>query len=139
MPLPSVKSPPWIMKLGMMRWKMEPLYHSGLFLLPIPFSPVHSARKFSTVLGTVFPNLFLRDERRHYRPITILPAFLPSISISKNTLFVILGVLFYLIRRRRRKYGALTARLDGGEAQSNRQCSQNDVRSLHAFEKWRNA
>eukprot|EP01033_Poteriospumella_lacustris_P009009 gene9008-gene9810 len=35
-PLWLVKSPPWHMKLGITRWKMEPLY-------PKPFSPVHSA------------------------------------------------------------------------------------------------
>jgi hypothetical protein len=48
----------------MMRWKLEPLYVSSLPDLPMPFSPVHSARKFSTVLGTVLPN----------RPITMRPA-----------------------------------------------------------------
>ena len=30
----------WHMKFGMMRWNEQPLY-------PMPFSPVHSARKFS--------------------------------------------------------------------------------------------
>jgi hypothetical protein len=49
---------------GMMRWKMLPSYVSFLPILPMPFSPVHSARKFSTVFGTVLPN----------RPMTILPA-----------------------------------------------------------------
>ena len=43
-PSPRVKSPPWIMNEGMIRWKEEPAY----FRSP-PFSPVHSARKFSTV------------------------------------------------------------------------------------------
>jgi len=37
-----VKSPPWHMKPGMTRWKLDPWY-------PKPFSPVHSARKFSIV------------------------------------------------------------------------------------------
>ena len=46
-PLPAVKSPPWHMKPGMTRWKEEPLYHSGLPLLPTPFSPVHSALQLS--------------------------------------------------------------------------------------------
>jgi hypothetical protein len=54
----------WIMNCGMMRWKVEPLKCSGLPDWPVPFSPVHRALKFSTVLGTVFPN----------KPITILPA-----------------------------------------------------------------
>lgn len=49
---------------GMMRWKMLPSYVSFFPILPMPFSPVHSARKFSTVFGTVLPN----------RPMTILPA-----------------------------------------------------------------
>ena len=43
MPLWLVKSPPWHMKLGMTRWKEEPLK-------PKPFSPVQSARKFSVWL-----------------------------------------------------------------------------------------
>lgn len=34
----------WHMKLGMTRWKLDPLN-------PYPFSPVHSARKFSQVRG----------------------------------------------------------------------------------------
>ena len=36
----------WHMKLGMTLWKAEPLK-------PKPFSPVHRARKFSAVLGTM--------------------------------------------------------------------------------------
>lgn len=40
------------MKFGMTRWNIEPLKWSGLPLLPMPFSPVMSARKFSVVLGT---------------------------------------------------------------------------------------
>jgi hypothetical protein len=43
------------MKLGMTRWNVDPLYDSGLPDAPTPFSPVHRARKFSTVLGTVLP------------------------------------------------------------------------------------
>ena len=50
-------------------------------LLPTPFSPVQSARKFSTVFGTVFP----------YSPIVMRPAGAPSIDTSKKTLFVTLG------------------------------------------------
>jgi hypothetical protein len=45
-PLWLVKSPPWHMKLGITRWKPEPLK-------PKPFSPVQRARKFSHVLGTL--------------------------------------------------------------------------------------
>merc|ERR1719217_1871665 len=48
-PSPLVKSPPCNMNCGM-RWNLEPLYVSSLPDLPLPFSPVHSARKFSTVL-----------------------------------------------------------------------------------------
>ncbi len=48
---------------GMMRWKMLPLKVRGLPDWPMPFSPVHRARKFSTVFGTVLP----------YRPITMRP------------------------------------------------------------------
>jgi len=42
---------------------------------PTPFSPVHSARKFSTVLGAWLPN----------KPISTRPSALPLISTSKNT------------------------------------------------------
>lgn len=62
------------MKLEMTRWKLEPSK-------PKPFSPVHSARKFSTVFGTSSP----------YRPITMRPSFWPSASTSKNTLLVTVG------------------------------------------------
>jgi hypothetical protein len=41
-PSPLVKSPPWIMKSLMTRWKEDPSY-------PKPFSPVARARKFSAV------------------------------------------------------------------------------------------
>jgi hypothetical protein len=47
-----VKSPPWIMKDLMTRWKAEPLKWRGLPDWPRPFSPVQRARKFSAVLGT---------------------------------------------------------------------------------------
>ena len=52
MPSPRVKSPPWHMNPGMMRWNVEPLKCSFLPERPLPFSPVHSARKFAAVLGT---------------------------------------------------------------------------------------
>ena len=45
-PLWLVKSPPWHMKFGITRWKLEPLK-------PKPFSPVQRARKFSQVFGTL--------------------------------------------------------------------------------------
>mmetsp|Transcript_51433 Transcript_51433/g.151596 ORF Transcript_51433/g.151596 Transcript_51433/m.151596 type:complete len:215 (-) Transcript_51433:172-816(-) len=51
-PSPCVKSPPWIMKFGMMRWKGHPLKCSGEPLLPFPRAPVQSERKFSAVRGT---------------------------------------------------------------------------------------
>lgn len=74
---------PWIMKFGMIRWKMLSLKCSGLPLLPTPFSPVHNARKFSTVFGTVLP----------YNPMTMRPASLPPIDTSKYTWFVTFGPL----------------------------------------------
>jgi hypothetical protein len=43
--LPRVKSPPWSMNCGIIRWKEDPAY-------PKPFSPVQRARKFSAVFGT---------------------------------------------------------------------------------------
>ena len=46
--LPLVKSPPWSMKPGMIRWNLLPSY-------PNPLSPVQRARKFSAVLGTTSP------------------------------------------------------------------------------------
>ena len=64
-----VKSPPWHMNPGMTRWKGEPLY-------PKPFSIVHSARKFSHVLGTTSPRSSM----------TIFPAGSPPISMSKKHL-----------------------------------------------------
>mmetsp|Transcript_15108 Transcript_15108/g.20256 ORF Transcript_15108/g.20256 Transcript_15108/m.20256 type:complete len:281 (+) Transcript_15108:580-1422(+) len=54
-PLPRVKSPPWIMNPGMIRWNTEPLKWRGFFDRPRPISPVHKARKFSAVLGTTSP------------------------------------------------------------------------------------
>ena len=50
-PVPSLltKSPPWIMKSLMTRWKVTPLYPCGIpFLL---CSPVQNWRKFSAVFG----------------------------------------------------------------------------------------
>eukprot|EP01084_Bolivina_argentea_P125046 221586_1 len=75
-PSPRVKSPPWIMKLGITLWKALSAY-------PNPFSPVARARKFSTVLGTVSPK----------RPIVMRPALTPPISMSKKDLFGHLWVL----------------------------------------------
>ena len=46
MPSPLVKSPPWIMKFRMTRWKVEPAY-----VRRAPRSPAQSARKFSQVRG----------------------------------------------------------------------------------------
>lgn len=65
----------WIIKLGMIRWKIEFLKCNGLPACPVPFSPVHKARKFSAVFGTAFPN----------NPMTIRPPASadPSISTSK--------------------------------------------------------
>lgn len=45
-PFLFVKSPPWIINCGIIRW-------NGQSLKPIPFSCVHSARKFSAVSGTI--------------------------------------------------------------------------------------
>ena len=44
--MPRVKSPPWHMNCEITRWKAEPLKCRGLPLPPMPFSPVHRARKF---------------------------------------------------------------------------------------------
>src|SRR5437867_12633196 len=63
------------MKLGMIRWNDEPLKCRGLPLLPLPFSPVHRARKFSAVFGQVSANSSM----------TIRPAGLLSIEMSKKT------------------------------------------------------
>lgn len=52
-PFPSVKSPPWIINSGMMRWNLDPLKCNFLPDFPFPFSPVHRARKFSAVFGTM--------------------------------------------------------------------------------------
>ena len=56
------------MNAGMIRWNLLSLY-------PIPFSPVHKARKFSTVLGTTSP----------YKSKVIRPAFSEPICTSKYT------------------------------------------------------
>ena len=50
-PLPRVKSPPWHMNCEITRWKAEPLKCRGLPLPPMPFSPVHRARKFCGTEG----------------------------------------------------------------------------------------
>ena len=65
----------------MIRWKELPSKWSGLPDLPMPFSPVHKARKFSTVFGTVSPK----------RPNTIRPPSPFSIWTSKKTLWVIVS------------------------------------------------
>ena len=78
-PLAFVKSPPWHMNPGMMRWKHEPSKRSSAPDFDRPKSPQHNARKFSAVLGTWLP----------YRPKTIRPASWPLMSTSKNTLVVI--------------------------------------------------
>lgn len=67
-PSPRVKSPPWIIKLGIILWNELPSY----------FEELQRVAKFSTVLGTVFPK----------RSITISPAALPPISMEKVTLWV---------------------------------------------------
>lgn len=49
----ALKSPPWIMKFLMTRWNLELLYpNPGSRGVPSFLTPVDSARKFSTVLGT---------------------------------------------------------------------------------------
>ena len=68
-PLCLVKSPPWHMKFGMTRWKIEPLN-------PNPFSPVQRARKFSAVLGTTSA----------LNSMIIWPTGEPPAVISKKTL-----------------------------------------------------
>lgn len=49
-PFPLMKSPPWIMKLGITRWKYEFWYHSGFDA--VDFSPVqrHLTHKLTTDL-----------------------------------------------------------------------------------------
>ena len=73
----------WIMKLGMMRWKGQPLK-------PNPFSPVQRARKFSEVLGVLDGT---KSEEDHGPCITshlsvnsmvIRPAGLPPMVTSKK-------------------------------------------------------
>ena len=51
-PSPLVKSPPWHMNPGIIRWKTQPMKFSLFPDLPLPCSPVQSALKFSAVLGT---------------------------------------------------------------------------------------
>ena len=74
-PLPRVKSPPWHMKSVMTRWNDEFLKCNGFPEAPVPFSPVHNARKFSAVFGTTSAR----------NVISIRPADAPPIEISKNT------------------------------------------------------
>ena len=62
--------------------------------VPTPFSPVHSARKFSAVLGTVPP----------YSPSESLPAGSPPMDTSKNTLVVVSAIR---TSERRRSLAAL--------------------------------
>nr|CAB3452894.1 unnamed protein product [Digitaria exilis] len=72
-PLPRVKSPPWHMKLGMMRWKTEPFAFPEA---PRPFSPVQRQRKFSAVLGTLSAKSSM----------TTRPALALPMRMSKKTL-----------------------------------------------------
>merc|ERR1719191_148848 len=60
----------------MTRWKAEPLKWRGFPDLPMPFSPVQRARKFSAVLGTTSARSSM----------TMRPAAAPPIEISKKTL-----------------------------------------------------
>ena len=55
-PSPRVKSPPWIIKLGMIRWNLLPSYASFTSLSTI--LPSHRVTKFYTVFGTSLPNMF---------------------------------------------------------------------------------
>mmetsp|Transcript_83361 Transcript_83361/g.212256 ORF Transcript_83361/g.212256 Transcript_83361/m.212256 type:complete len:201 (+) Transcript_83361:558-1160(+) len=66
-PLRFVKSPPWIMKPGMMRWNGQRLYCFK-----------QSCLKFSVVFGTTLP----------YRPNTMRPAGSPPMEMSKKTFCV---------------------------------------------------
>eukprot|EP00929_Paragymnodinium_shiwhaense_P103025 TRINITY_DN662_c1_g1_i1.p2 TRINITY_DN662_c1_g1~~TRINITY_DN662_c1_g1_i1.p2 ORF type:complete len:102 (-),score=17.35 TRINITY_DN662_c1_g1_i1:25-330(-) len=75
-PLPRVKSPPWHMKLLITRWKALPLKCRGLPERPMPFSPVHKARKFSAVFGTT----------SSLSSMTMRPAPAPPMLMSKYTL-----------------------------------------------------
>lgn len=49
-----IKSPPWIMKSLITRWKVDPLYPIGISSRL--YSPVQNWRKFSQVLGTTSAN-----------------------------------------------------------------------------------
>lgn len=71
-----MKSPPWIMKLGMILWKELPAYLSALPLFSM--FPWQRVTKFSTVLGTVAPNISK----------TMSPDALPPISMENVTLCV---------------------------------------------------
>ena len=63
------------MKLGMILWKELPLKVNCCPDDETPFSPVHKALKFSTVLGTVFPK----------SPKVTSPFTSPSIAIVNAT------------------------------------------------------
>ena len=55
-PSNAAMSPPWIMYTGTTLWNILPFKWSGFPDIPIPFSPVQSARKFSAVFGTMSLN-----------------------------------------------------------------------------------
>ena len=80
-PSPFVKSPPYAMNPGMMRWKIEPLYQRGLPDKPMPALPSQSVAKFFVVTGTTSPK----------RPKTILPASYSPIFTSNQTFSVTLA------------------------------------------------
>ena len=86
-PSPLVKSPPWIMNWGITLWNLLPWKAS---FSPLSYlSPRHRVTKFSTVLGTVLPNILM----------TMSPASFPSISIEKVTVWVACSYIwsrFYL-------------------------------------------
>ena len=82
------------MNCGMTRWKLDPSYPYPSSS-PCAVTPVASALKFSTVIGTVLlvninshdPSRATQRDALHthlpYRPITIRPIGRPPCSISK--------------------------------------------------------
>merc|ERR1719227_26702 len=74
-PLCIVKSPPWIIKSLMTRWKEHPLKCRGTPDAVFPDSPVQSCRKFSAVFGTTSAKSCKRTRPRGD----------PPIDTSKNT------------------------------------------------------
>eukprot|EP00656_Telonema_subtile_P021746 TRINITY_DN22785_c0_g1_i1.p1 TRINITY_DN22785_c0_g1~~TRINITY_DN22785_c0_g1_i1.p1 ORF type:complete len:101 (-),score=4.71 TRINITY_DN22785_c0_g1_i1:108-410(-) len=78
MPLPSVTSPPCIMKPGITLCNGLPLYPIVLEAHFGCCAPVHSPAKFCAVLGAASP----------YIPRVIRPRGLPSASSSSHTLEV---------------------------------------------------